>query len=94
MFQYDPKVFTTEQFLATLQQQKEESNSLTDAISDNKTPLTASPGYHERTTIHLSSTNTPPHSQKKRKNCRTRSRKRTNISNPQPEDTVINLSNV
>ena len=38
VFQYDPKVFTTEQFLATLQQQKEESNSLTDAISDNKTP--------------------------------------------------------
>jgi len=94
MFQYDPKVFTTEQFLATLQQQKEESNSLTDAISDNKTPLTASPSHHERTTTHPSSTNTPPHSQKKRKNRRTRSRKRTNISNPQPEDTVINLSNV
>ena len=94
MIQYVPKVFTTEQFLATLQQQKEESNSLTDAISDNKTPLTASPGHHERITIHPSSTNTPPHSQKKRKNRQTRSRKKTNISNPQPEDTVINLCNV
>ena len=67
MFQYDPKVSTTEQFLATLQQQKEESNSLTDAISDNKTPLTASPGHHERTTTHPPSTTEHSSSQPEKK---------------------------
>ena len=88
MFQYDPDILTVEQFLASLKEEPK-STSLVGINNDGRgSPISSG------TTNHPSPRNdNPPRSRKKRKNRRSRS-KRHKTSSQQPEDTVINLSNV
>ena len=88
MFQYDPEILTAKQFLASLKARQKSTSSV--GINDDGRGSPISSG----TTTHPSPRNANmPRSRKKRKNRRSRS-KRHKTSSQQPEDTVINLSNV
>ena len=88
MFQYDPEILTAEQFLASLKEKQKSTSSVSINNGSRGSPISSG------TTTHPSPRNAnPPRSQKKRKNRRSRS-KRHKTSSQQPEDTVINLSNV
>ena len=88
MFQYDPEILTAEQFLASLKAKQKSTSSVGITNDGRGSPISSG------TTTHPSPGNAnPPRSPKKRKNRRSRS-KRHKTSSQQPEDTVINLSNV
>ena len=88
MFQYNPEILPVEQFLASLKEKQKSTSSVGISNDGRGSPISS------RTTTHPSTRNAnPPRSRKKRKNRRSRS-KRHKTSSQQPEDTVINLSNV
>ena len=82
MLQYDPEILTAEQFLASLKEKQKSTSSV--SINNGSSGTTTHPSPRNAN---------PPRSRKKRKNRRSRS-KRHKTSSQQPEDTVINLSNV
>ena len=89
MFQFNPEILKAEQFLTSLKAKQKSTSSVGITNDGRGSPISSG------TTIHPSPGNAnPPRSRiKKKKNGRSRS-KRHKTSSQQPEDTVINLSNV